>query len=301
MDLISFPEKWLFPKSSILTLSLSHRYQMQPGGRDMLLPEVERYWSPSQSGGSLGVFGVWPIKIDAHQMKSHKKKMWMLEGSEKLIKVQKGVSLRDLWTWYTKICIERGENTYFCSMCVCFHTQYLLTGSISIRTETPKVKKNISHRECSTEYMAVGPSTFATSVSWRELQMTETETWQTFQKNKQKKLSTVCITIHKVLRSPDLCMALLLDGLGGEDVCLPSCMFWGKCGGTLRIESTLPQQKKIPEKRVPGKQRFWVTISHEHPSSASKIPTFVPCFGGDQDEDCRIDGLGSCGCTKKAR
>ena len=34
--------------------------------------------------------------------------------------------------------------------------------------------------------MAVRPSTFATSVSWRELEMTETETWQTFEKIKQK-------------------------------------------------------------------------------------------------------------------
>lgn len=79
-------------------------------------------------------------------------------------------------------------------MCICFHTQYLLTGSISIRTETPKV--NISHRECSTEYMAVRPSTFATSVSWRELEMTETETWQTFQKIKQKKLSVQYASLY---------------------------------------------------------------------------------------------------------
>lgn len=155
-------------------------------------------------------------------------------------------------------------------MCICFHTQYLPTGSISIRTETPKVKKNISHRECSTEYMAVRPSTFATSVSWRELEMTETETWQTFEKIKQKKLSVQYASLY--IKSWDLQIYawhfFSMDLEEKMSACSVAC-FGEHVGKHLGLKAHY-LSKQIPEKRrVPGKQRFWVTISHKHLSSAS--------------------------------
>ena len=72
--------------------------------------------------------------------------------------------------------------------------------------------------------------------------------------------------------------------------CTLAC-FGEHLGETLRIESALPQQTDSGEK---SSRRVTPLSSHfsETPSLSSASNNHsLPCFGGDQDEDCRIDGL----------